>query len=301
MLILIDQLHEAGISTRAVRGRAHAGRLFRVHHGVYSLTPPPFTRDQLWLGAVLACGPDALLSHHPSAILQAFMAGGAPAPHVTVPTGRGRSREGIVVHCSTVDPRDRRRVRGIPCTSADRTLIDLAPTCDASELETLLVVAESLGLLKRGRLAELVAEREGRPGIGRLAALLELEPVIARSWGEVHFLPVCSLAGVPRPVENHPVVVPGLERPLVVDHAWPEIALAVELDSQRFHGDWASAVRDRERDQLLALAGWECHRFVRRVVEADHAAAAERLRALHAMRLGLRHGGSDPASRAAGA
>ena len=36
-------------------------------------------------------------------------------------------------------------------------------------------------------------------------------------------------------------------------------------------------------------------------VEADHGAAAGRLRALHAMRLGLRHGGSYPAPRAAGA
>ena len=202
------------------------------------------------------------------------------------------------VHRSAVDPRDRRRVQGIPCTSADRTLIDLAPTCDAGELETLLVAAESLGLLKRGRLAELVAEREGRPGIKRLTALLELEPAIARSWPEVHFLPVCRLAAVPRPVLNHPVAVPE-QRSITVDAAWPEIAMAVELDSRRFHGTWTSAVDDRERDQLLALAGWECRRFVRRVVEADRAAAADRLRALHAVRLGLRHGGSDPAPGAA--
>ena len=133
----------------------------------------------------------------------------------------------------------------------------------------------------------------------RLAGLLAHETGLARSWPEVHFLPVCFLAGIPRPEQNHPVAVPVQPSPLVVDFAWPEIALAVELDSQRFHGDWAAAVRDRERDQLLALAGWECHRFVRGVVDADHVAAAGRLRSLHAMRLGLPHGGSDPAPRAA--
>jgi hypothetical protein len=298
-LVRVDQLRAAGLSDRAVHGRTVTGRLFRVHRGVYSLAPPPFTRHQLWLGAVLACGSGALLSHHPAAILQGFMAGAAAAPHVTVPDGSGRSRGGIVVHRSTVDTRDRRRVQGIPCTSADRTLVDLAGACEAAELETLLVAAESLGLLKRGRLAELVAERERRPGIKRLAALLAERPAVARSWAEVHFLPVCTLAGVPRPHLNHPVVVPTQSRPLIVDFAWPEIAMAIELDSQRFHGDWAAAVRDRERDQALALAGWSCHRFVRGVVAADHIAAAGRLRALHSMRLGLRHGGSDPAPRAA--
>lgn len=300
-LIRSDQLAEIGLAGASVRKRCKAGRLYRVHHGVYSLAPPPLSRHQIWLGAVLACGTDALLSHEPAAILQGFLQHGSLVPEITVPGGTGRSREGIVVHRSFVDTRDRRRVAGIPCVSADRVLVDLTPSCEPADLEVLLVAAESLGLLKRGRLAELVAERAGRPGIGKLAALLAHEPGIARSWPEVHFLPVCSLAGVPHPVQNHPVVVPGESRPIVVDFAWPGIALAVELDSQRFHGDWAAAVRDRERDQLLALAGWECHRFVRAVVEADHGAAAGRLRALHAMRLGLRHGGSYPAPRAAGA
>ncbi|MFN8111822.1 MAG: type IV toxin-antitoxin system AbiEi family antitoxin domain-containing protein [Solirubrobacterales bacterium] len=300
-LIRNDQLAAIGLSGAAVRKRSNAGRLYRVHHGVYSLAPPPLTRHQIWLAAVLACGPEALLSREPSAILQGFLQSGTLLPHVTVPDGAGRSREGITVHRSLVDTRDRRRVQGIPCTSADRVLVDLAPACDSIELETLLVAAESLGLVKRGRLGELVAEREGRPGMRRLADLLALEPGIARSWPEVHFLPVCFLAGVPHPLQNHPIPVAGEPRPLVVDFAWPEIGLVVELDSQRFHGDWASAMRDRERDQLLALAGWDCHRFVRGVVEEDPGGTAGRLRALHAMRIGLRHGGSDPAPRAAGA
>ena len=65
-----------------------------------------------------------------------------------------------------------------------------------------------------------------------------------------------------------------------VDLAWPELLMAVELDSQRFHGDWAAAERDRDRDQCLALAGWVCHRFVRRVVAAEPVGTANRLRAL---------------------
>ncbi|MCB0829202.1 MAG: type IV toxin-antitoxin system AbiEi family antitoxin domain-containing protein [Solirubrobacterales bacterium] len=300
-LITGRQLAALGLRPSTVRSRVAVGRLFRIRRGIFSITAPPFTERQLWLGAVLACGPEATLSHEPSAALQGFLSRSPSGPEVTVPDGRARSRAGIVVHRSRIDPRDRRRVHGVPCTSADRTLIDLAPSRDLRELEVLLVAAESLGLLKRSRLAELVSERTGRPGIRRLAALLEEQPAIARSWAEVHFLPVCFLAGIPHPSLNHPVTVPGRSRPLVVDFAWPEVAMAVELDSQRFHGDWASAVRDRERDQTLALAGWLCHRFVRSAIEADPVATADRLRALHSMRIGLPHGGSDRATGAAGA
>lgn len=300
-LLTTAQLRAAGVSADAIGTRVRRGRLHRIHQGVFAVHPPPFDREQIWLAAVLACGPGAALSHEPSAILQGFLAQGTLIPHVTVPGGRGRSRKGIVVHTGSVDPRDLRSVRGVPCTSADHTLVDLASSRDDGELEMLLVAAQSLGFVKRSRLHELVSERRGRPGASRLARLLEAEPAIARSWAEVHFLPVCRLADVPRPLLNHPVAVPTQARPLTVDFAWPKIRMAIELDSQRFHGDWESAVHDRERDQALALAGWECHRFVRSRVERDPQAAARRLGALHAMRLGLMDGGSGPAPGAAGA
>jgi very-short-patch-repair endonuclease len=149
----------------------------------------------------------------------------------------------------------------------------------------MLVAAESLGLLKRRRLAELVDERRGRPGIGKLAGLLQLEPAIARSGLEVDVLPLWRIAGVARPLVNYPVRVPGKAKPLTVDFAWPEIRMVVEADSQRFHGDWERAEADREWDQLLALAGWACHRFVRRRIVADPSGSADRLRELTRIRI----------------
>jgi hypothetical protein len=284
-LINASQLRESGYSRNAIHNAANRGRLQRLHHGVYATHPPPFSREQRWLAAVLACGPGALLSHEPSAILQGFLESGTPIPHVTVPTGRGRSRHGLVVHRGLVDPRDRRRIGSIPCTSADRVIVDLAPSLDEAGIERLLVAAESLGLVKRGRLCELVEERRGRPGIGRLTTVLALEPALTRSDLEAMFMPVWRLANVPRPRVNWAVAVPTEACPLTVEFAWPELKLAVELDSQRFHGDWEQAERDRERDQSLALAGWVCHRFVRRAVATDPRAVAERLQALWEIRV----------------
>lgn len=284
-LITAEELRELGISRNAIHVRARRGRLHRIHRGVYATHPPPFTRNQLLLAAVLACGPGALLSHEPSAALQGF-ATGAGETHVTVASGRGRSRPAITVHRSPVDRRDRRIVERIPCTSADRTLVDLAPNHGEAELERMLVAAESLGLLKRHRLAELIAARRGRPGIARLAAITALEPALTRSELEAALLPLCRAAGLPRPRVNFAVAVPTRRRPLIVDLAWPEVRMAVEADSQRFHGDWEHAAADRERDQALALAGWACHRFASRAIRERPRAVAERLRALHARRLG---------------
>ncbi len=199
--------------------------------------------------------------------------------HVRSPARTGRDRPGIRVHRGEIDPRDLRIVDGIRCVSADLVLVDLAPTLEEPELEVVLVAAESKGLLKRERLRELVAERRGRPGMPKLERLLALEPAIVRSDLELLMLPVSRIAGLERPLINHPIAVPGRRRPLIVDCAWPELRMVVEADSQRFHGDWERAAIDRERDQLLALAGWRCHRFARDRF-ADRRWLASRLAAL---------------------
>jgi hypothetical protein len=147
-----------------------------------------------------------------------------------------------------------------------------------------LVAAESKGLLKRRRLAELIAERRGLPGIPKLERILALEPAIVKSGLELVMLPIARAAGVERPLVNHPIAVPGGSRPLIVDCAWPELRMVVEADSQRFHGDWERAAADRERDQLLSLAGWRCHRFVRDRLVLAPEESAERLRDLAAAR-----------------
>lgn len=257
------QLKTIGFGAPVIDSRIARDRLHRVHHGVYCLLSPPYSMRQRWMAAVLACGPESALCGPSAAALQDFADPPAGAVHVRSPARIGRRRQGIEVHRGEIDPRDLRIVVGIRTVSADLVLIDLAPFLAEPELEVALVAAESRGLLKRGRLGELVDERRGRPGIPKLERLLGLEPAIVRSELELRMLPLARQAGLGRPEVNHPIAVPGRERPLVVDFAWPELRMVVEADSQRFHGDWARARVDRERDQLLALAGWRCHRFTR--------------------------------------
>jgi hypothetical protein len=277
-----SQLVEIGLMPPTIDGRVMRGRLHRIHNGVYCLLPPPHTVRQRWIAAVLACGPESALCGSSAGVLQDIADGTGLPAQVRSPARSGRGRAGIVVHRGEIDPRDLRIVEGIRCVSADLVLIELAPELGEAELEVVLVAAESKGLLKRSRLGELVGDRHGRPGMPKLERLLTLEPVLVRSGLELLMLPIASLAGVGRPQVNHPITVPGRERPLIVDFAWPGLRMAVEADSQRFHGDWERARADRERDQLLALAGWWCHRFTRdRFRERDW--MASRLRELVAV------------------
>ena len=147
---------------------------------------------RLWIG----CVPVRSLGGQPPGT----SAGSPPLPPTSArrlaPGGRA---PGISVHHRLVDPRDARILDGVPCVSSDLVLIDLARSLEEAELETVLVAAESLGLLKRHRLAELIAADGGTPGISKLRRILALEPAITRSELEGLVLPICRLAGIERP------------------------------------------------------------------------------------------------------
>src|SRR5438270_9187881 len=66
----LDQLRARGVLARSLQRRASSARIYRIYPGVYSLVPPALlNREGRWMGAVLACGPDAILSHRSAAAL----------------------------------------------------------------------------------------------------------------------------------------------------------------------------------------------------------------------------------------
>jgi len=60
--VSLAQLRALGIGARAVQLRAAAGRLHRVHRGVYAVGHRMMRPEGHRLAAVLACGPGAVLS-----------------------------------------------------------------------------------------------------------------------------------------------------------------------------------------------------------------------------------------------
>jgi very-short-patch-repair endonuclease len=138
-VVSFAQLLGAGLTPSMIKRRVQAGRLHRIHRGVYAVGNPNLTREGHWMAAVLACGEGAVLSHGSAACLWAISPTSPSTIHVTVPAPGGRSRRrGIVVHRSrTLTPSETTRRRLIPVTTHARTLRDLGygPEPTRSDLE----------------------------------------------------------------------------------------------------------------------------------------------------------------------
>lgn len=266
------QLVGLGLGKKAIQYRLAAGRLHRVHTGVYAVGYSRLTQRGWWMAAVLACGDEAVLSHWDAAALWDLRPTSRKARHVTVPGRTRRSRDGIVVHSvRRLHPEDRTVRDGIPVTSVPRTLLDLAELLPTSGLERAWEQAERLRLLDVRAVEKLLARSNGRRGQRPLRAVLDeaLEPPPTRSDFERDFLDLCKRFEIPCPAVN--AIVEGHE----VDMLWRKQKLIVELDSFGHHGTRAAFERDRERDAVLQLAGYRILRVTYRRLRREPKAVAE--------------------------
>lgn len=107
-------------------------------------------------------------------------------------------------------------------------LIHLSPALAPVDLERMLVAAESLRMLDRLRLAELMDEHRGEPGIHKLVPLLEKEPAIVKSDLELLTIPVVHEAGVPTARRLRRLV--DLRRDELAAQQWPLRAASRRMD-----------------------------------------------------------------------
>jgi very-short-patch-repair endonuclease len=274
------QLLAAGLSSDAIVRRTAAGRLHRVHAGVYAVGHRLLMPHARYLAAVLACGDHAVLSHRSAATLWGLQPAGSGQIDVTIPPGGSRKRRGLAIHVTrALDDVDVTDLEGIPCTSLARTLVDLAAVVNLRSLHRALEQALILRIFDHAPLEAALACANGRRGTGtlrRLLAELADEPPLVRSELERRFLEVVRLARLPPPIVN------GFVAGYQVDFHWPAAHLVVETDGRAFHDHALAFERDRQRDLDLALAGWHVVRTGwRQVVEEPH-----RLIAMLSMRLG---------------
>jgi predicted transcriptional regulator of viral defense system len=232
-----------------------AGRLHRIHFGVYGVGHTDLSVHGECLAGVLAVGPGALLSYHSAGWLWGLWWGSAKPIHVTTTVSRHHPAPvGVTRHrCRTMVDADRALVAGIPVTSVARTILDLAWKLRGDQLVRALARAEDLGLLDLDELHAVIERNRGHHGAKRLLyALATYErPIYSRSEFERRFVAHLVGAGLPRPTTGWNEV--GYE----LDVCWPERRFAVELDAFKTHGDRASFESDRDRDLALALAGIE--------------------------------------------
>jgi len=256
-LVTRAQLLGHGMSTEAIRHRLRTRRLHRVMRGVYLVGRRDLSVHGRWMAAVLACGPEALVSHRSAAELWGMCAGATMPVHVAVPVATHRRRPRVHVHRKKdLGPGVRREVRRVPVTDPVTTLVDFATEAAADDLEAAVNEASHLDLVDPETLRTALDRYPTRPGIRPLRALLDRDTfVLTQTKLERHFVPLALAAGLPLPESQDWL---GRNR---VDFHWPSLGLVVECDSLRYHRTPLKQAKDVRRDQAHTVAGRTPLRF----------------------------------------
>jgi len=253
-VVALGQLQALGVTRSAVSRRVRAGRLHRLHQGVYSVGHANPPAPGWWMAAVLACGPGAAISHRSAAVLWKLLSPHSGPIDVTVPSTAGkRRRSGIRLHRSqTLTEQTVTRRHGIPVTKPSRTIDDLrrSGSIPAWEVRRAIRQAEVLGL-----------------PLGP-----EVQSDRTRSDLELLFLRLCRRHRFPEPEVN--VRVNRFE----VDFLWPDHRLIVETDGYTYHRGHAAFLNDHDRDLKLRALDYEVIRLSEKQLNEEPAFAAAVLR-----------------------
>ena len=245
------ELVVAGFSTEAIRHRVAAGRLVRLHRGVYAIGPVLHVYAPQ-AGALVAYGTGTLTADRTAGALWTFCSPDPAAIHVAVHARSPRQREGTKLHRHS-HPLEQETKDGLPVTTPLQTLRDLKRTLPARDFEAAVSEAQYLRLITPAQATDL-----GAPdGITRSEAERRLRRTIAR-------------ADLPAPLFNEPF------GNWTLDAYWPAQRLAVEIDGYDGHHGYAAFRRDRTKTLALQHARIEVLRFA--------AADAPELQAAHIAR-----------------
>ena len=258
-----------------------AGRLVRLQLGLYAL--PTAARDWHTRVEAVARARQGMVSHVSALALWGLLPPPDGPVHLTVRTGRSaRGSAGVVLH-RTPDVHDvTRRVRGVPVACGERALVDSWPT-DRARVRAAAIAAVRERLCTPAHLEHELARRSRLPGRDELTSLVRLLADGCRSeleiWG---CLQVLRGPGMPAFVQQREVVVRG-ER-FVLDAAYEDVLLAVEMDGAAWHGSRRQREADIRRDALLATIGWQTLRFGCARMTGAPAECRRDLLAVHAAR-----------------
>ncbi len=286
-LLTIGQLVGLGLTDLQVRRMTMTGRLGRVRHGVFRVCGAQPTWHSAALAAVLAAGPGAVASHRSAGVLWGLLDRHDADSLELIVTGQ-RRLIGVRAHRQQLGPGEVARRDGIPVTTAERTLFDLAASESVEALGRLCDEGLRRRIVTLGRLYAVVEAHRGA-GRRRLAPIRSVladridgyDPG-ANDW-EQRMDRLWDRLGLPPATRQYRIQVG--RRTFRVDRAIVDLRIAVEWAGFDPHGQRGHLDRDSDRRALLTAAGWCCLDFTSRsspelICRTVSAAAAQRGRML---------------------
>ena len=261
------EARDIGTSRDGVRSGVRRGEWEIIGDGVYRVAAWPWTwRHKLRL-ALLIAGEGAAVSHRSAAALHGIPGFPERAIEILAPHGRKNHRlPGVVFHESRRLPAQHiRTIDGLPVTSLDRTLFDLAgvlrhPKRTERAVENML----SDGRTSPERLWRVWAElaAPGRPGVRVMRGiLLKRAPGYVASASELERMFEELLGSAGMEIPERQVNAGGEEWVGRVDFLDRAPCAIYELDGRVGHTSELDRARDRHRDDELLAAGYRPFRF----------------------------------------
>jgi very-short-patch-repair endonuclease len=254
-----DQARWWGLSDRQIDGRLAAGLFVPANGtraGVLMAAGTPWSREAAVWSALFAVGTPCTLMGPTAAAWYGWC---DPESEVWVAVPRNRTvRRPPRVRLMRLEVRDSEVVmRGLlPVTSPARTLVDCLRFLPRDAASAVLDRSQQRGTVDLSEAAAMLSPK-GRGT--RQARQLLASADGAVSAAERLLVSLLRGAGITGWHANYPVQL--RTRSAVIDVAFPELKVAVEVDGFAYHSDVERFRDDRVRQNALVTAGWLVLRF----------------------------------------
>ena len=230
-------------------------RCRRVLQDVYVPKDFVLTADSRARAAWLWCGGEAVLGRMSAAAVHGtkWLDGNRPAELIR--TNR-HGPAGLLLHTWELLESETVVVRGMSCTTPERTAFDIGRTL---HVDTAVPILDALMRATRLKAANVLVLADGRPGhrgVRRLREAVALADPGAESPQESRLRLLLCRAGVPRP-ETQIEFRDDYGAPRIrIDMGWPQWRVAVEYDGVQHWADRRQRSWDIERIAILEAMGW---------------------------------------------
>jgi very-short-patch-repair endonuclease len=232
-LVAVRQARDGGMTARQVQRLVERGHWRRLRRGVYVVGAAPVTFEQRAMGALLAVGPEAMVSHRTAARLWGLLGAAPVVMEVSVPRDRKVQVSGVRVHrCRDLDLAAPCLRDGILVTGLARTLLDVASVDPDATRPAVWAARRTHGLTWE----ELTTTLERHAGPGRagngpirrlIASHADSQAGDSRTEDRAFEL-LCRERHLPRPQRQVPVTcADGVA--VSVDLGWPEHRAGIEI------------------------------------------------------------------------
>lgn len=252
-VITLAQATRCGLSRHAVNRRERNGHWQRCSPGVYFVDDRPFTEAARVRAAVWAFGTQATASGLAAAWWHGLTKFAPKVVEVTVPrTTHHPKRPGTRLRRRDLDPKDIVERNWLRVTALPLTVVEAAVRRGggAKLMDSALQRRVELEQLWRAHL-----RNKGRHGSPAARRLLQAASDGARSEAERLLVKLLRENGITGWKTNYPVG--GYK----VDVGFPKQKVAIETDGWAFHSSQEDFQNDRERQNKIALLGWQVLRF----------------------------------------